>query len=328
MHVLLVDCRQHPWFPAYELEAALRAEGHRCYYVPRNEGIAAVARAVAEGPTLLITLQGSEVWRDWKPGYVRECRERGVATVLWVTEPVDEGWFVESAGAHDMVLHSIGGMVDRLKTHGLEKCFWMPLAFHDGLFQMATVPESRRESFASEIAFVGTLDSTDRQRLMKALIYEGFNVKWWGPPIRTKILSLPRYAGEGPLRAAHTGRAVYGPDYAAVAAAADVFLGLDGDPGLDRSWGCRLYWALGCGATYLCRKVPGLETVFEPGRHLDTFADEQECVAKARRLLNKPRARMRFSVQGRQEILANHTYQVRLRRMEEITTQVLGLRWR
>lgn len=327
MKVVLVGCVEDPWFPAFEMKAALQSSGHQCRYVPLSDGIASVARAVAAMPALVITLQGSRRYREWKPRYMSECRDRGIVTALWATEPVAADWLAGIARAHDVVLHSVGGMLEQLKRQGIERCYWLPLAYHDELFQVGNRRPAEGESLRSEVGFVGTLHTPWRRALVGKLLEEGFSLKWWGPPFRAKSLALTRYAKVRRLRAAYMGRPVYGPDFAAVAAGADVFLGLDGHPGLARSWGSRLYWALGCGAAYLCRKVPGIEECFEPGRHLDVFADDGECAEKVRRLLNRPRARMRLSVHGRQEILAKHTYRERFRRMEEITEQVAGLRW-
>jgi hypothetical protein len=327
MKVVLVGCVEDPWFPAFEMKAALEASGHQCRYVPITEGIAAVAGGVAAAPGLLITLLGKRRYREWNPRYVSECRDRGIVTVLWATERVAADWVAEIAHAHDAVFHSVGGMLDELERHAVAAGFWLPLGYQDELFRVRTPRAADDESFRSEVAFVGTLDTPGRRALIEKLIAEGFNVRWWGPPLRTNALALARYARLRRLRAAHGGRQVYGPDFARVAAGADVFLGLDGYPDVERSWGSRLYWALGCGAAYLCRKVPGIEQAFEPGRHLEVFSDDGECIEKVRRLLNKPRVRMRLSVHGRQEILANHTYRERFRRMEEITEQVAGLRW-
>jgi spore maturation protein CgeB len=327
MKVVLVGCVDDPWFPAYEMKAALRRNGHDCRYVPLSEGIASVASAVAARPALVVTLLGSRRHRDWKPRYVRECHDRGVVTVLWATELVHADWFQGLARAHDLVLHSVGGALDDLRRRDVGACFWLPLAYQEDLFRTGTATPAENQALRSEVAFVGTLHTAERSALIRRLLGEGFELKWWGPPSRRGISSLTYRVGRRRLRASYMGRPVYGPDFARVAAAADVFLGLDGHREVQRSWGSHLYWALGCGAAYLCRRIPGIEDVFEPGRHLEVFGDDDECVEKVRRLLNKPRARMRLSVHGRQEIMANHTYNERFRRMQEITEQVAGLRW-
>ena len=156
---------------------------------------------------------------------------------------------------------------------------------------------------------------------------EGFDLKWWGPPLPLTAGALPTLSRRRQLQAAHVGRTVYGPDFARVAGAAEVFLGIRLHPTGEGSWGSRLYWALGCGATYLCRRVPGLDDVFESGRHLEVFGDAEECVEKTRALLNKSRLRMRLSVQGRQEVLARHTYHHRFERMREISHHAGDLPW-
>ncbi len=326
MRVVLIGCVDEPWFPAFEMKAALEAMGHECRYAPVAEGIPSIARALATAPALAITLQGRRLFRQWTPDYVAECRDRDITTALWCVDPVASDWFVRLARAHDVVFHSIGGMVDTLRERGVRQCYWMPLAYHDALFQRVGSPRGDLEPFRSEIAFVGALDA-DRVEVTERLLSEGFGLRCWGPPLPITLKTLCSPATRR-VRATCTGRLVYGPDFARVAAAADVLVGFDGHAGLERSWGSALYWALGCGAAYLCRAVPGLDAVFKPARHLETFRDSGECAEKARLLLDNTRLRMRLSVQGRQEILANHTYRHRFREIERITTETVGLKWR
>jgi spore maturation protein CgeB len=327
MRIMLVGFVQEPWFPAFEMKAALVAMGHECRYVSASEGATAVAGALAWGPSLAITLQGGGSGPRWALDYVAECQQRRTVTALWAFCPGPPDWLVRRALAHDLVFHTFKATAATLRERGAENCTWLPLAYHDELFQVDGARGRGQKPIRAEVGFVGTANLGERPSYLLRLLEEGFDLKWWGPPLPLTVGTLPTLSWRRRLQAAHAGRTVYGPDFARVAGAADVFLGIQPYPTVEGSWGNRLYWALGCGATYLCRRVPGLEEAFEPGRHLEMFADVKECVERTRALLNKSRLRMRLSVQGRQEVLARHTYQHRFERMREASHRVADFQW-
>ena len=282
MRIVLVGFVEEPWFPAFEMKAALVAMGHECRYVPAVEGAASVARGLTWRPSLALTLQGTSRGPRWAPDYVAECRRRGVATALWAFCPDASDGLVRSAMEHDMAFHAFKGVADALRQRGVENCIWLPFAYHDDLFQVGGARGRGHKPLRSEVGFVGTASLGDRPSYLLRLLQERFDLKWWGPRIPLTARTLPTLFRKRPIQAARAGSTVYGPDFARVAAAADVFLGLPAHQSVEGSWGNRLYWALGCGATYLSRRVGGLEEVFEPGCHLEVYSDIEECVEKTR----------------------------------------------
>lgn len=70
--------------------------------------------------------------------------------------------------------------------------------------------------------------------------------------------------------------------------------------------------SMACGAFHLTRRFPGLETVFENGKHLVWFDTLEEAVEKARYYLAHDHAREMIASKGRNEVLQQHTWDCRI----------------
>ncbi len=82
----------------------------------------------------------------------------------------------------------------------------------------------------------------------------------------------------------------------------------------------RVFEALGAGALLLTNRLPaesGLETLFTDGRHLVVYDDDEGLLAKIRYYLDERHAAEREAIaaEGRREVLARHTYDVRVQQI-------------
>jgi len=68
---------------------------------------------------------------------------------------------------------------------------------------------------------------------------------------------------------------------------------------------------------YLTHYWPGLEEMFQRGVHLDWFVDIPDAVRKVRYWINNPRVRTLVAQNGRNEIVAKHTWDHRIAEMLE-----------
>jgi len=79
----------------------------------------------------------------------------------------------------------------------------------------------------------------------------------------------------------------------------------------------RAFCSMASGAFHLTHYVPGLETVFENGKHLVWFKSEAEALELVQYYLSHEDERGRIAAAGRKEVLANHTWDVRIAAMLE-----------
>lgn len=112
-------------------------------------------------------------------------------------------------------------------------------------------------------------------------------------------------------------RYVGSEDFSKACSRAEVALGYSAHnvPGYT-SWP-RVLNSMVCGTFFLTRYFVGLEKIFERGVHLDWFESIPEAVEKAAFYQNHPGERDAIGRQGREEVLRNHTWDCRIRKMLE-----------
>jgi hypothetical protein len=194
---------------------------------------------------------------------------------------------------------------------------WLTQAFEPSFFEIRAITEKERDIFSADVAFVGNLGSKpqylSRRKSLERIIDTGYTLKWWGPKIPWKMSNIPLIYGR--LGRAYGGRFVWGEEYAKVARLSKIFLAFDSKPEIRKSMSARMYTAVGCGAFYLCRHVPGIEEVLVPDREIVTFHTEDEMIDKIRFYLGNDKAREKISSAGQERVLRDHVYEVRIRRM-------------
>ena len=77
----------------------------------------------------------------------------------------------------------------------------------------------------------------------------------------------------------------------------------------------RVFEAMACGAFVLTDRQKDVLALFKDGYHLVTFSDDADLDRKIAYYLDHADERERIAAAGRQEVLKNHTYENRLRRL-------------
>ena len=73
----------------------------------------------------------------------------------------------------------------------------------------------------------------------------------------------------------------------------------------------------------MCRHVDGIEDMLVPDREIVTFRDEDEMMDKIKFYLKNDLLREKIAAAGRERVLREHTYEVRIRQMLEIIKNVV-----
>ena len=82
----------------------------------------------------------------------------------------------------------------------------------------------------------------------------------------------------------------------------------------------RLYEATGAGTCLISEDRDNLADLFEVGREVVVYRDENDCVAKIRHYLHHENERIRIAQSGQQRTLRDHTYTDRMGELREILT--------
>lgn len=323
--VLLSAITHRPWSPGHALRPALERTGHAVEgFDPRSAGnptAELLATVDAFKPDLLIVYDGVQ----YAPEFVREVRAKGVYTVYWYSE-VTPNPHQETVGLgreYDVFFTIAEGLVDRFRAAGIENAEWLPEGMEPSLYAYENVTDADRKLFTCDVALVGKLESDnpaymERWKLVKRIVDENMNIKWWGPRIRRKVGTFVLGLLLSKVSRAYGGRFVWNETYAKAVHLSMIFLAREAFPHIRLSMSSRAFTAIGLGAFYLTFPTRGIEEMFEPNKEIVTFLTADEMVEKIRYYLEHDDERAAIAAAGRKKVLAEHTYDQRFRRMFEM----------
>ncbi len=322
LRVLLVTGLDKPWNNGWYYKAGLEKNGHEVLLFDPASVTNPAERAV-------------ELTKGFKPDFLLHTKRelpaevfqelrRLTVVVQWYPDSVVPDWLPPYVRASDVFFTMSEGLVEEFKSQN--PCtFWLTQAFEPSFFDIEGVTTEDIRVFSADVAFVGNLGSKPdyivRRRYIRRVIDEGFKLKWWGPRIPLKLSTLPLITGK--VGRAYGGRFVWGKEYAKVARLSKVFLAFDVRPDIRKSMSARMYTAVGCGAFYMCRHVDGIEEVLEPGKEIVTFRSEEEMTELIRYYLGEESIRRRIAAAGRERVLREHTYEIRMRQLIGMIEELL-----
>jgi spore maturation protein CgeB len=171
-------------------------------------------------------------------------------------------------------------------------------------------PAARRR-YGCAVGFVGTLVPSRlyRRRIAALEAVREFDLAIWS------IHEVP-----SSLRPFHRGGAL-GEDMAKAISGAEIALNPHGDF-MPYGGNLRLFEACGLGAFQITDDLPGVRRWFSPGTHLTTFEAVERLPTLVAEHLARPEERRRVAAAGQAHVHAQHSYEVRMRRLIELVDQV------
>ena len=269
-------------------------------------------------PELVLIIKGIGVQEEW----IDALKQHNILTVIWYPDVDDKipEWVVPLARKVDFFFTMAEGWIGEWKKQGVEHISWLSQGFEPSFFSHRGITPYERETYQSDITFIGNIDSTklylSRRYRLSRIIKDGFQLKWWGQRLGRKPVNIPVIFSK--LGRSYGGRSVYFQDFAKIVQCSKLFLAFDAVPQVRKSMSARMYTAIGCGAFYLCQYVDGMEEVFVPDKEIVTFRDDDEMIDKIRYYLPREDKRREIAGNGQRRILAEYTYQHRLNEMMDI----------
>jgi spore maturation protein CgeB len=312
--VLLIASLSNPCSDGWFYKGGLEQNGHRVVtFDPSGSGTPekeVFTLADALTPDLILHT------KDELPASTFQMLRKVARVIQWYPDPVIPAWLPEYVRAADIFFTMAEGLLDDFRELN-PNAFWLSQAFAPTFFQTGEISEQERKRLSSEVVFVGNLGSKEqylsRRDYLQAVIDRGFSLTWWGPRLPIKFSTLPLLLGR--LGRAYGGYPVYGEEHAKIAQLAGVYLGFDAQPHVRKSMSERMYIAVGCGACYLCHHVEGIEEVLVPDREIVTFRTESEMIDKIDYYLTHEQERLAIAQAGRERVLREHTYDIRVKEM-------------
>ena len=323
--ILLSAAMDRPWSAGHSLAPALARTGHTVHtfdFVGAERVDEELLRTLdALKPDLHIIYGGP----FYTPDLLEAVRTLGVCQVLWypIVTPKPRSDVVELARRCDLFFTMAQGLVGPFRDAGVPEPEWLPEAMEPSVFEYDEMTDADRRVFTCDVALVGKLESDnpaymERWKLVKRIVDEEVDIKWWGPRINRRIGTYVLGLLLTKVSRAYGGRFVWNETYAKAVHLSKIFLARDAYPHVRLSMSARAFTALGLGAFYLTFSTDGIEELFEPGAELVTFDSPDDMIEKIHHYLAHDDERQEIAEAGRRRALAEHTYERRFDRMFEV----------
>ena len=208
------------------------------------------------------------------PSVVTRLRSSGARVAFWFPDAVvNLGRQLMLLAPYDAIFFKEPFLTDRLRAMLDLPVYYLPQAcnprWHRPVAQAGTEPS---------LVIAGSMYPS-RVRLLDRLIAKGIPLRLYGG-------GFPRWIGETPSRAAHTGRYVAREEKARVFRSAAGVLNTM-HPAEVNGVNARLFEAAGCGAAVLTEFRPTVPELFEVGKEVLAFHDFDDLLEQATRLLSE-----------------------------------------
>ena len=282
-----------------------------------------VARVERERPDVFVSHWNLNIFADtWAA-----IRQRGVRTVCQFFDYPGDPGYIEAAqqcGSHfDHFFCQSTDVLERMRHAGHTQGSFLPVAADPEFHFPVPIDAANKERWGAEVALVGSF-YPERAELLRAFV--GFRLGIWGPGWAEL---LPR---RDPLRAFLRGGSLRPEEWRQVYSAADIVISLIGSFGkrfpADEVYQVspRTFEVLACRGFHLVERKRDLEALFVDRSHLVMFDSPTQAVELARWYLGQPEERRRIARQGREHVLAHHTYDHRAREMLAVFSRLLDSR--
>jgi spore maturation protein CgeB len=254
-----------------------------------------IARAAAEaGCEIVINVEQRLV-----PSVVQDLRRNGIKVGIWFPDAVvNMGRQLMLLAPYDALFVKEPHVVDRLRAVLDVPLFYLPQACNPRLHRPLTAPGTE-----PYLVIAGNMYPS-RIRLLERLHATGIPLRLYGP-------AFPRWVGDTPLRAIHTGQCVFGEDKARVFRSAVAVINTM-HPAEINGVNSRLFEAAACGAAVLTEFRPTLPELFAIGDEVLAFGDFDELIVQATKLLAEPALIAKLGDAAATRAHESHTFEKRL----------------
>jgi hypothetical protein len=258
------------------------------------------------------------------PDTLHRLRETGAFTVLWyvdcfdATVPSRIGRLVPAV---DLFLCTAKGMLPAYRSLSDTPCHWLVEGAYLPAFPQVELSAGERTLYEADVAFIGNIFhppvgdtglALRRYHLLNR-IADRFRLKIWGPQgdrdVRERwgrsdvpIIDWPAYHEE----------------VVRICRASRVVLGINTINSVELYFSNRTFLTLASGGFHLTHYVPGLESMFENGRHLVWYRNDEECLSLLEHFLDRPQARAEIAARGRDRVRGKFDMDAQIDRISEL----------
>jgi len=247
---------------------------------------------------------------------VRILKDKGACTVLWTTDPpFNFQPIIDVAPLYDHIFCQGTEAVELLNQSDIMNPHWLPVACDPDLHKPVTLSAEEKKLYGNDVVFVGSY-YPNRIELLERLT--DFDLGIWGPGWEKLHPDSPlqrflRGGQAGPevwLKIYSASKIILAPHYQDPEKRLPVY---QASP--------RIFEALACGAFVISDNQRDVFSIFREGEHLGRFTDSNDLIEKVRHYLDHSEERKLIAAQGMREVLKNHTYAHRIKKLLSIVSQ-------
>ena len=162
-----------------------------------------------------------------------------------------------------------------------------------------TINPTKNKKWASDVAFIGRPipEITDYRIKLLNLVNQQYDLKVWGKNWQDTGLTCLK-------------NDIYPKEYAKICYASKIILGCDKNFEMECYFSNRTWITLGCGGFLLTNYVPGLETIFTKGVHLEWYHSQEECLDLIDHYLKNEVKRKKIALAGFEFAHSQRTYDI------------------
>lgn len=273
--------------------------------------------ALRTRPDLVLVLLGDR----FEGKVVEAIRESGIKTAVWLTDdPYYTDETVKYASHYDFVFTNESSTVSLYRNLGCRSVHYLPMAANSSVFY----PRRVDGKYLSDICFIATAWNNRIAFIDRiAMFLKNKNVKIIGPlwdQLKNYSILSDKIYPTG-ISAEETAKYFCGAKIVINLHRShdDQTLFSKNSRNLEAySLNPRTFEISACGSFQLTDVREDLESLYTPGRDIETFSSTQEFVGKINYYLRNERKRREIALQGLKTALQEHTYHYRLMKLLNI----------
>jgi len=241
---------------------------------------------------------------------IKILKDQGVVCILWTIDaPLFFQPIIDVAPFYDHIFCQGTEAIELLAGAGIRGAQWLPMACEPEYHYPGDCSIADKEKYGSDVVFVGSY-YPDRADLFERI--SAFDLAIWGPGWDglDRNSSLRRC-----IRGSHTT-----PDeWLKIYSASKIILATHYHDPQNRfpvyQASPRVFEAMACGCFVISDRQRDVFSLFEDGKHLVGFDNPNDLIEKIKYYLAHPEEREAIARRGREEVLKNHTYVDRIKKL-------------
>ncbi len=265
-----------------------------------------ISLAVEKKPDIVIITGGHRITAPT----VQALEDEGICSILWTIDaPRNFQPIINVAPLYNHIFCQGTEAIELLNQGGIQGVQWLPMACDPSEHRPVELSAEEKEHYGHDVVFVGSY-YPNRAELFENL--SDFDLGIWGP-------GWEKLKAKSKLRRCIKGSHTLPSEWLKIYSASKIVLVTHYQDLEERfpvyQASPKVFEAMACGAFTVSDNQRDVFSLFEDGKHLICFDNPGELIEKIKYYLDHSAERERIALQGREEVLKNHTYEHRIKKL-------------